>query len=66
MFREKKKSWLEETFAKRVKLIPQVKKQAKVRIKILTPNKLFVRLLVLLEQVKAGNNSCKLKIKSGK
>ena len=65
MFRDKKKSWLEETFAKRVKLMPRVKKK-KIRIEILTLNKLFTRLLVLLEQIKAGNNSCKLKIKLDK
>ena len=28
---------------------------------MLTPNKLFTRLPVLLVQIKAGNNSCKLK-----
>ena len=28
------------------------------RLKILTPNKLLTRLLILLAQVKAGNNSC--------
>ena len=66
MFRYKKKSWLEETFAKRVKLMPRVKKKTKIRIEILTLNKLFKRLLVLLEQIKAGNNSCKLKIKLDK
>ena len=36
------------------------------RIKILTPNKLLTRLPVFLSQVKAGNNSCKLKTKSDK
>ena len=29
-------------------------------LKILTPNKLFTRLPILLAQIKAGNNSCKL------
>ena len=31
-------------------------------LKILTPNKLSTRLPILLAQIKAGNNSCKLKI----
>ena len=31
------------------------------RLKILTPNKLLTRLPTLLAQIKAGNNSCKLK-----
>ena len=30
-------------------------------LKILTPNKLLTRLPILLAQIKAGNNSCKLK-----
>ena len=30
------------------------------RLKILTPNKLLTRLLILLAQIKAGNNSYKL------
>ena len=33
-------------------------------LKILTPNKLFTRLPILLAQIKAGNNSCKLKNKT--
>ena len=32
-------------------------------LKILTPNILFTRLPILLAQIKAGNNSCKLKNK---
>ena len=35
-------------------------------IKILTPNKLLTRLSILLEQIKAGDNSYKLKMKSDK
>ena len=31
------------------------------RLKVLTPNKLLTRLLMLLAQIKAGSNSCKLK-----
>ena len=31
------------------------------RLKILTPNKLLIRISVLLAQIKAGNNSYKLK-----
>ena len=30
-------------------------------LKVLTPNKLLTRLLMLLAQIKAGSNSCKLK-----
>ena len=33
-------------------------------LKILTPDKLFTRLPILLAQIKAGNNSCKLKNKN--
>ena len=36
------------------------------RLKILTPNKLLIRLLVLLVQLKAGHNSCKLKKQIGR
>ena len=32
-------------------------------LKILIPNKLLTRLPILLAQIKAGNNSCKLKNK---
>ena len=32
-------------------------------LKFLTPNKLLTRLLILLAQIKAGNNSYKLKMK---
>ena len=35
-------------------------------IKILTPNKLLTRLSILLEQIKAGDNSYKLKMTSDK
>ena len=34
--------------------------------KILTPNKLLIDVPVLLAQIKAGKNSCKLKMKSDK
>ena len=33
IYRDKKKSWLEETFAKRVKLMPRVKKKQKLESK---------------------------------
>ena len=48
----------EKTIAKRVKLNPW---KTKTGLKILTPNKLFTRLSVLLAEIKAGNNSSKLK-----
>ena len=35
------------------------------RIKILTPNRLLTRLSLLVAQIKAENNSCKLKTKIG-
>ena len=42
------------------------KKKHKIEsgIKILTQNKLLTRLPALLAQIKAGNNSCKLKNKT--
>ena len=51
----------EETIAERIKLNPRKRKNTGTGIKILTPNKLLTRLPVLLVQIKAGNNSCKLK-----
>ena len=35
-------------------------------LKVLTPNKLWTRFSILLAQIKAGNNSYKLKMKSNK
>ena len=57
---------LEETFAGRVKLMPQNRKIEIIglpitQIKILTLNKQLTRLSVLLAQIKAGINSYKLK-----
>ena len=43
-----------------MKLNPR-KKNEETGLKTLTPNKLLTRLLILLAQIKAGNNSCKLK-----
>ena len=53
-------------FCQKSKINASSEKKTKIRIEILTLNKLFTRLLVLLEQIKAGNNSCKLKIKLDK
>ena len=53
-------------FCQKSKINASSEKKKKIRIEILTLNKLFTRLLVLLEQIKAGNNSCKLKIKLDK
>ena len=53
-------------FSQKSKINASSEKKTKIRIEILTLNKLFTRLLVLLEQIKAGNNSCKLKIKLDK
>ena len=53
-------------FCQKSKINASSEKKNKIRIEILTLNKLFTRLLVLLEQIKAGNNSCKLKIKLDK
>ena len=53
------KSEPEESTAERVKLNPQNK--TGTGLKILTPNKLLMKLPVLLTQIKAGNNSNKLK-----
>ena len=40
--------------------------QERTELKILTPKKLLTRLPLLLAQIKAGNNSYKLKTKSNK
>ena len=51
----------EETIADRVKLNPRKRKNKGTGLKIFIPNKLLHRLPILLVQIKAGNNSCKLK-----
>ena len=48
-----------------MKLNPR-KKNEETGLKTLTPNKLLTRHLILLAQIKAGNNSCKLKMNSDK
>ena len=50
----------EETITKIIKLNPREKK-TETELEILTPNKLLTRLPTLLTQIKAGNNSYKLK-----
>ena len=51
----------EETIAERIKLNPRKRKNTGTGLKILTPNKLLTRLLILLVQIKDGNNSYQLK-----
>ena len=51
----------EKTIAKRVKLNPWKRKTTGTGLKFWTPNKLLTRLLILLAQIKAGNNSYRLK-----
>ena len=54
----------EESIVERVKLNPRKRKEKKktgTGLKILTPNKLLTRLLILLTQIKAGNNSKQIK-----
>ena len=54
----------EESIVERVKLNPRKRKKKKktgTELKILTPNKLLTRLLILLTQIKAGNNSKQIK-----
>ena len=52
----------EETIVKeRVKLKPRTRKKIGTSLKSLTPKKLLTRLQILLAQIKAGNNSNKLK-----
>ena len=51
----------EETIAERIKLNPRKKKRKRARLKMLTSNKLLTRLPILSAQIKAGNNSYKLK-----
>ena len=45
-----------------MKLKPRERKKTGIRLKILISNKLLTRLSILLTQIKAGNNSDKLKI----
>ena len=51
----------EETIAERVKLNTRKRKNEGTGLKILTPHKLLNRLPILLAEIKAGNNSDKLK-----
>ena len=51
----------EETIAERIKLNPRRKKRKWAGLKMLTSNKLLTRLPILSAQIKAGNNSYKLK-----
>ena len=51
----------EETIAERVKLNLRKRINEGTRLKILIPNKSLARFPILLAQIKAGNNSSKLK-----
>ena len=51
----------EEAIAERVKLNPRKRINEGTGLRIFTPNKLLARHPILLAQVKAGNNSYKLK-----
>ena len=51
----------EETTAQRIKLNSRKRKATRTGLKVLTPNKLLTRLPILLAQIKARNNSYKLK-----
>ena len=51
----------EKTIVERIKLFPRKRKTTGIGLKILTPNKLLTRLSILLAEIKAGNNSYKLK-----
>ena len=51
----------EETIAERVKQNLRKRINEGTRLKILTPDKLLARFSILLAQMKAGNNSSKLK-----
>ena len=55
------KSELEETIVERIKLNPQKRNITETGLKVFTSNKLLIRLPILLAQIKAGNNSYKLK-----
>ena len=56
----------EETIAEKVKLSLRKRKNEGTGLKFLTPDKLLTRLPILLAQIKAGNNSNKLKNESDK
>ena len=56
----------EKTIDKRIKLNPRKIKITGTGLEILTPNKLLTRLLILLAQIKAGNNSYNVQMKSDK
>ena len=58
---EKAKLEPEETIAERVKLNLRKRKNEGKELKMVTPNKLLTRLPTSLVQLKAGNNSNKLK-----
>ena len=51
----------EGIIAERIKLNPRKRGNEGTGLKILTPNKLLTRFLILLAQIKAGNNSYELK-----
>ena len=51
----------EESIGERIKLNPRKIKATGTGLKILTPNKLLTRLPIRLANIKAGNNSNKLK-----
>ena len=51
----------EQTIAERVKLHPRKRENEGTAIKALISNKLIPRFPILLAQIKAGNNSYKLK-----
>ena len=50
-----------ETIVERIKLNTRKRKITGTGLKILIPNKLLARLPIFLAQIKAGNNSYKLK-----
>ena len=52
---------LEETIVERAKLNTRKKINERIRLKILTQNKLLTRLSILLVQIKVGNNLYKSK-----
>ena len=56
----------EETIAEIIKLNPRKRRITGTGLKILTPNKLLTRLLILLAQIKFGKSSNKLKTKPEK
>ena len=58
---EEVKSEPEGTITETVKLNPRKRKKEGTGLKILTPDKLLTILPILLAQIKAGNNSNKLK-----